>query len=102
MAEFVQFDDDALAELFGSANGPAGKYLKRQGLKVQRRAKRNCPVDTGRLRSSITEALGTDSQGLVERIGTDVEYAAYVELGTGRMRAQPFLRPALDAVKDGA
>jgi hypothetical protein len=70
----IEFDDDALAELFGSASGPAGKYLKRQGLKVQRRAKRNCPVDTGRLRSSITEALGSDSQGLVERIGTDVRW----------------------------
>jgi HK97 gp10 family phage protein len=102
MAEFIEFDETALAELFGSTNGPAGKYLKRQGLRVQRLAKRNCPVDTGRLRSSITEALGSDSQGLVERIGTDVEYALHVEFGTKRMRAQPFLRPALDAVKDSA
>ena len=99
MSDFLVFDEGALEELFSSANGPAGKYLKQQGLKVARRAKRNCPVDTGRLRSSITEALGTDSQGLVERIGTDVDYAPHVEFGTSRMRAQPFLRPALDAVR---
>jgi HK97 gp10 family phage protein len=98
MAEFVRFDQSALEELFSSPRGPAGKYLKRQAIRVQRGAKQRCPVDTGRLRSSITEALGEDSQGLVARIGTNVEYARHVEFGTVRMRAQPFLRPALKDV----
>ena len=31
------------------------------------------------------------------RIGTNIEYGPYVELGTSRMRAQPYLRPAYDA-----
>lgn len=101
MADFIRFDDAGMRELFSSPNGPAGKYLKSQGIRVQRRAKQRCPVDTGRLRSSIVEALGSDSKGLVERIGTDVAYGKHVELGTSRMRAQPFLRPALDAVKGG-
>lgn len=95
MAERVVFDDKALAELFSSPNGPAGKHLKKLGIKVQRKAKRMCPVDTGRLRSSIAEELGQDSRGLVEVIGTDVAYAKHVEFGTSRMNAQPFLRPAL-------
>jgi len=30
------------------------------------------------------------------RIGTNIEYGPYVELGTSRMRAQPYLRPAYD------
>src|SRR5205809_368779 len=81
--------------LFEAPEGPAGKYLKSKGIQVQRRAKRLAPVDTGRLRASITEELSRDERGLVERIGTDVEYAPYQEFGTSKMAAHPFLRPAL-------
>lgn len=99
MSDFIRFDQRGLEQLFASPNGPAGKYLKRKAIQVQRGAKQRCPVDTGRLRASITEALGEDGRGLVARIGTNVEYARHVEFGTVRMRAKPFLRPALDAVK---
>lgn len=47
-------------------------------------------VDTGRLRNSITH----DVDGQTAIIGTNVEYAAYVELGTSKMGARPYLRPA--------
>jgi len=49
-----------------------------------------CPVDTGRLRASITHAVDGDAA----YIGTNVEYAAAVELGTSWQKAQPYLRPA--------
>jgi hypothetical protein len=39
-------------------------------------AKEDCPVDTGRLRNSITHR----TEGKDEYIGTNVEYAPYVEL----------------------
>jgi HK97 gp10 family phage protein len=59
---------------------------------VEGKAKRRCPVDSGRLRASIThETDGTD--GFI--VGTNVEYAPFVELGTRYMSAQPFLVPAL-------
>ena len=48
-------------------------------------------VDTGRLRGSISHA--TDAEAAY--IGTNVEYAPYVELGTKRMAARPFLRNAV-------
>lgn len=32
-------------------------------------------------------------------VGTVVEYAPYVEYGTRKMRAQPYLRPSLDLVR---
>ena len=32
-------------------------------------------------------------------VGTDVDYGPDVEFGTSRMRAQPYLRPALDQNK---
>lgn len=97
MADRFVFDDKGLAELFESPTGPTAKDLVRRVTRVERGAKRICPVDTGRLRSSITHSLEQDSAGLVGVVGTDVEYAPYVELGTSRAGAQPFLRPALAA-----
>ena len=95
MADRIVFDEAALAELFDSPSGPAGKELARVANTVTRIAKRLAPVDTGRLRSSIVNELGRDGRGLVARVGTNVEYAPYLELGTRRMSARPFLRPAL-------
>lgn len=65
--------------------------LWRLGLQIQNYARLLAPVDTGRLRSSITATKGDR----VVTIGTNVEYAAFVEFGTRYMAAQPFLRPAI-------
>lgn len=94
---YVEINGAALAELFESPAGEVAKDLQRRALQVDAAAKRLCPVDTGRLRSSITSEIGQDGQGLVAAIGTNVEYAPYIELGTSRMAAQPFLLPALEA-----
>lgn len=61
-------------------------------------AQDNCPVDTGFLQST----------GFIEQSGDDVligfaaEYASFVEFGTYKMAAQPFLRPAFDNMEDEA
>ena len=47
-------------------------------------------VDTGRLRNSISHEVHGDSV----YIGTNVEYAVYVEKGTRKMQAYPYLKPA--------
>ena len=44
--------------------------------------------------------IGFPSDPLAVVVGTDVEYAPYIEFGTSRMAAQPYLRPALDENKD--
>ena len=91
--------------------------LEKIGLVAERYAKNLCTVVTGRLRNSITHAtasypgIGTyqdnagnefndaTADGTPEKnavyIGTNVEYAPYVELGTTRSKAQPYLKPAV-------
>ena len=51
-------------------------------------------VRTGRLRNSISYGVDTDEPAVY--IGSNVEYAPYVELGTSKMMARPFLKPAVE------
>lgn len=44
-------------------------------------ARENCPVDTGRLRNSVTHETREGEKAVY--IGTNVEYAPYIEFGTG-------------------
>lgn len=60
---------------------------------VEGAAKLRCPIDTGNLRGSINHKV--DKKELSVRIGTQVEYAPWIELGTNKMSAHPFLVPAL-------
>lgn len=69
--------------------------LVRVGLQVQSKARSLCPVDTGRLRSSIIMTKGRDGTGFYVEVGTNVSYARFVEFGTHKMRARPFLLPAV-------
>ena len=89
---------------------------------VENDAKRRCPVDTGELRMSITHEIEETSENrTIGAVGTNLEYAPYVEYGTGLfaekggrkdvpwnykddegewhstrgMQPQPFMRPAL-------
>ena len=74
--------------------------IRDSALLVERDAKLNCPVDTGNLRASIqTEINETDTEYVAE-VGTNVEYAAFVEFGTKNMEAKPYLVPALEANRD--
>src|SRR5690349_15220147 len=49
-------------------------------------------IDTGKLRQSIFRKM-IDSQTVI--VGSSLKYAFYLELGTAKMAARPFLRPAL-------
>ena len=95
------------------------RALERCGSQAEGYAKDLVPVDTGNLRNSITHMV--DEEEPAAYIGTNSEYAAYVELGTGKyreggggrptpwvyqdakgqwhmtsgQRAQPYLKPAV-------
>ena len=94
------------------------KALEKACLVVENSAKQNCPVDDGQLRQSISHTV----EGTRGEVGTNVEYAPYVEVGTGiystegggrqtawtyqdakgewhtthGMKSQPYLKPAVD------
>ena len=75
--------------------------LEACGLQAERSAKLLCPVDTGRLRNSITHATKEQTA----YIGTNVEYAASVETGhilpNGSYTApKPYLKPAIENNKE--
>lgn len=89
---------------------------------VERSAKKKAPKDTGDLRRSITSEVRGNGDEIEGVIFTPLEYAPYVEFGTGLfaenggrkdvpwnyqddegnwhstsgMKPQPFMRPALD------
>lgn len=58
------------------------RALERCGSQAEGYAKDLAPVDTGRLRNSISRKV--DEEEKAAYIGSDLDYAAYVELGTGK------------------
>lgn len=86
------------------------RALEKMGGTAETHAKKLCPVDTGRLRASITHKYAGEE---TELVGTNVDYAPYVELGhnqeVGRyvpaigkrlvashVEGKPFIRPAVE------
>ena len=89
---------------------------------VEAAAKQNAPKDTGALKSSITSKVEVEGKEVIGTIFTPLEYAPYVEYGTGLfaesggrkdvpwnyqddkgewhstsgMKPQPFMRPAVE------
>lgn len=62
--------------------------------RIERMAKVKVPVDTGALKNTIFSAKAGN---LTYKVTAPQHYAIYVEKGTRKMRAQPYLKPALDA-----
>lgn len=59
-------------------------------------ARKLAPVDTGNLRSSITGSSNVKA-GFAGTVSTNVDYAAFVEFGTRKSPAQPFMFPAAES-----
>lgn len=85
-------NEDNTEEVSQDIQRAIDRALEEIGLTAEGYAKRACPVDTGNLRNSITHAVESGEDAVY--VGTNVEYAPYVEMGTRRTAAQPFLRPA--------
>lgn len=73
--------ENHLSELAVKFNDACRLALDALGASAESHAKDFCPVDTGRLRNSITHAVEFDMSGgqRTVHIGSNVEYAAPVE-----------------------
>lgn len=91
-AALVEIRENNAQQVEQAMGSAIAKALTMIGLKAEGNAKNACPVDTGRLRNSITNAIDMDEKAVY--IGTNVEYGPYVELGTSRRKPHPYLKPA--------
>ena len=93
MSDFEIIQDNT-ADVLAALPPIAEKALTIIGMKAEKYAKARCPVGTvestgikgyrgGTLRNSITFDVQIDGKSAELAVGTNVEYAPYVELGTG-------------------
>lgn len=78
--------------------GMVERSMTNLGGAIAARAQRIVPKRTWALHDSITTKTERRGPKVVTEVGAgggDVDYALYVERGTSRQRAQPYLRPAL-------
>lgn len=80
-------------EVIEAKNDAIARALEAIGIQAEGDVAELAPVDTGRLRDSITHEVDESEEAVY--IGTNVEYAAYQEYGTSRMKAHPFLKPGI-------
>lgn len=90
--ELLEIRADNRREVAEAIDKAVAAALEEMGLACEGYAKLACPVDTGRLRSSITHMTKPSDNAVY--VGTNVEYGPCVELGTVHMAARPFLKPA--------
>ena len=78
---FEKLDDLSSTDMYVSA-------MERLCRRVERTAKQKCPRRTGHLERSITHNVTAKGDKIVGEVGTNVEYAPYVEFGTGKYAAE--------------
>lgn len=79
----VKVENAQVVAYLRSANGPVWRDVQRRGNRVLNEARRLCPVDEGRLRSSLTLEMQTVQNLPAAVVGTNLEYGLYVHEGTG-------------------
>lgn len=95
----VKIDDTILRKMTAEAKPKAANIVKQYGFMISSDAIKRAPVDTGYLINTIS----SNSQMVGEitfRVQDATEYGIFQELGTSKMAARPFLRPALEKYRD--
>lgn len=89
--------DGLLKALSGAeVKSKIGKAVQKNGAQMHKAAISNAPVDTGALKQSIT----LEVSDMTATVQENKHYGIYVELGTRKMAAQPYIKPAFNSVKD--
>lgn len=90
----VQITENNIPEIFKAVEEARERAMTKIGIKAEKYAKALCPVGTpesthkkgyigGTLRNSITYETVNDGNNSEVQLGSNVEYAPFVELGTG-------------------
>lgn len=88
---------NAIPELMVAVEANARTQVMAHAKKIAADARSRAPVETGYLRSSIQPSSLTAGKEALVLVGA--EYGRFVEFGTYKMQAQPFLMPAVEADK---
>lgn len=94
------------AELAGKRGGPLSRALGQAANVFREDAKERAPVDEGTLRDNIKQKRDPNPQDVTERrvvyVGKKAWWWRFLEFGTEKQAAQPFMRPAFEAKKESA
>lgn len=90
--------EDNIPSIENEVQACVQRALEMIGLQAEKHAKealtQQGAVDTGRLRNSVTHQVISET---AVAVGTNVEYAPYVEFGTSRgMDPRPYIKPAVE------
>lgn len=91
MESEVEIEDNS-EEVEENLDAALLRGLEAIGMMAETYAKQDCPVDTGRLRNSIAHAV--NEQEKAAYIGSNAEYAAFVEYGHHRYAGAHMLKNA--------
>ena len=101
----VKVQHNNIDPVMQKTNDSINRALEMIGIQAEKFAKALCPVGTpestgiagyigGTLRNSIAHQVVMQETAVY--VGTNVEYAPYVELGTSKMTKRPYLKPAIE------
>lgn len=84
---------DLINQSLKEAAEDVGEYVEQ---KAKDNLIKNGSYRTGNLHNSIDSRTEEQGDDTIAKIGTKVDYAHYLELGTSKMRAKPYMAPALE------
>jgi HK97 gp10 family phage protein len=85
---------NSIPELLATADAARHRAVSEATTKIVEQSQSTVAVDTGKLKGSVNEKIVDSSESTIGTVSYNTDYAIYVELGTSRMAAQPYLHPA--------
>lgn len=87
--------DNRIPDIIAKFPGAVSAVVKKTAFDIEKEAKFLCPVETG----ALSRSIAADVQEFSATIAPHTDYDAYVEFGTWKMGAQPYMRPAADMIE---
>jgi hypothetical protein len=79
----VKLNQAAIDQLLRGGTGPVVRLVDTLTRRTANAGKRNCKVDEGHLRDSVTPSVTTSASQVRGRVGTPLDYGYWLHEGTG-------------------